>query len=219
MNEETRQQATEAQNQEDAENRHPEDEQQEPEGSPEQEQQAAQDTAAEQAGDGGGEQSVMDRLAEAEKTVTEQHEEMLRLRAEMQNIQRRTEQEVEKARKYGLERFATELLGVIDNLERALEAVPDREDEQVKALYEGVELTLKSFRNTLAQFNIEAIDPLGEPFDPQLHEAMTMQDNDEVEPNTVVAVMQKGYTLHGRVIRPARVIVARASSGGAGQNA
>ncbi len=215
MNEETRQQEAEAQKQEDAENRRPEEEQQDQADGPEQEQQASADAAAGQAGDGGGEQDLLDRLAEAEKTVTEQHEEMLRLRAEMQNIQRRTEQEVEKAHKYGLERFATELLGVIDNLERALEAVPDRDDEQVKALCEGVELTLKSFRDTLARFNIEPIDPLGEPFDPQLHEAMTMQENDEVEPNTVVAVMQKGYTLHGRVIRPARVIVARASAGGA----
>jgi len=127
----------------------------------------------------------------------------------MQNLRRRAEQDVEKAHKYGQERFSTELLVVMDNLERALEAAADDEGEIVKAIHEGVDLTLKSFVDCFKRFDIVAIDPLGEPFDPQLHQAMSIQENPEVEPNTVIAVMQKGYTLHGRVVRPAMVLVSK----------
>jgi molecular chaperone GrpE len=90
-----------------------------------------------------------------------------------------------------------------------LEAASDSEDDAVKAIHEGVDLTLKSFVGCFAKFNIEVVDPLGEPFDPLLHQAMSMQENTEAEPNTVIAVMQKGYTLHGRVIRPAMVMVSK----------
>ena len=128
----------------------------------------------------------------------------------MQNLRRRTEQDVEKAHKYGQERLSIELLAVMDNLERALQVDMDREDESVKALLQGVELTLKSFVDCFRKFSIVQIDPLGEPFDPQLHQAMSMQENPNVEPDTVTAVMQKGYTLHGRVIRPAMVMVSKA---------
>ena len=119
---------------------------------------------------------------------------------------RRAEQDVEKARKFALERFCSELLPVVDNLERALEA-SSGDDEVVKPIAEGVELTLKSFLDALKKFNIEAIDPAGEPFDPQLHQAMSMIENADVEPNTVITVMQKGYTLNGRLVRPAMVMV------------
>jgi len=129
----------------------------------------------------------------------------------MQNLRRRTEQDVEKAHKYGQEKLSAELLAVMDNLERALQVNMDRDDEAVKGLLQGVELTLKSFIDCFKKFGIEQIDPLGEPFDPQLHQAMSMQENPNVDPDTVTAVMQKGYTLHGRVIRPAMVMVSKAA--------
>jgi molecular chaperone GrpE len=135
-------------------------------------------------------------------------EAVLRAQADAQNVMRRAEQDVEKARKFALERFCGELLPVVDNLERALEAAAS-DNEIVKPLAEGVELTLRSFHDTLKKFHIEAVDPTGEPFDPKLHQAMTMVENGAVEPNTVVAVMQKGYTLHGRLVRPAMVMVSK----------
>lgn len=131
----------------------------------------------------------------------------LRAQAEAQNARRRAEQEVEKARKFALERFAGELLSVVDNLERSLEAAGDHEAS--KAITEGVELTLKGLRDVLAKFNIHSVDPAGEPFDPQLHQAMTMVPSRDLEPNTVMDVMQKGYTLNGRLLRPAMVVVSK----------
>lgn len=133
----------------------------------------------------------------------------LRAQADAQNIKRRAEQDVEKARKFALEQFCKELLPVIDNLERALEAAPANE-ELVKPVAEGVELTLKSFIEAMKKFKIEVVSPLGEPFDPQFHQAMSMVENPEVEPNTVTLVMQKGYTLNGRLVRPAMVMVSKA---------
>ena len=133
----------------------------------------------------------------------------LRAQADAQNVKRRAEQDVEKARKFALEQFCKELLPVIDNMERALEAAPENE-ELVKPIAEGVELTLKSFVDALKKFKIEVVNPLGEPFDPQFHQAMSMVENAEVEPNTVTLVMQKGYTLHGRLVRPAMVMVSKA---------
>ena len=149
------------------------------------------------------------KLAECEETTQRAKDDLLRVQAEMQNVRRRAEQDVEKAHKYGQEKFSIELLAVVDNLERSLEVASNNEDEAVKAIYEGVNLTLKSFLDCFTKFNIEAVDPLGEPFDPQLHQAMSIQENAECEPNTVIAVMQKGYTLHGRVIRPAMVMVSK----------
>ena len=157
---------------------------------------------------------TMQKLVQAEGVIAHQKDEVLRVQAEMQNLRRRTEQDIEKAHKFGQERLSNELLAVMDNLERALQVDMDREDESVKALLQGVELTLKSFVDCFRKFGIEQIDPLGEPFDPQLHQAMTMQENPNVEPDTVTAVMQKGYTLHGRVIRPAMVMVSKAPEGG-----
>ena len=136
-------------------------------------------------------------------------DDLLRVQAEMQNLRRRTEQDIEKAHKYGQEKLSIELLAVMDNLERAQEAASNSEDEAIKAIREGVDLTVKGFADCFKKFNIETVDPLGEPFDPQLHQAMSMQENTESEPNTVIDVMQKGYTLHGRVIRPAMVMVSK----------
>ena len=139
----------------------------------------------------------MKTLAEAELVAQQAKDDLLRVQAEMQNLRRRTEQDVEKAHKYGQEKFSTELLIVMDNLERALVSASKHEDDTVKAIYDGVNLTLKSFTDCFTKFNISVIDPIGEPFDPQLHQAMSIQESPEAEPNTVIAVMQKGYTLHG----------------------
>lgn len=132
----------------------------------------------------------------------------LRAQADAVNVQRRAQAEVEKARKFALERFLGELLPVVDNLERALAAGGD--SDAAKPIIEGVELTLKSFTDALGKNGVEAIDPTGEPFDPQTAQAMTMVENPDVEPNTVTAVMQKGYSLNGRLLRPAMVIVSKA---------
>ena len=149
------------------------------------------------------------QLEAAEVTAGQARDELLRVQAEMQNLRRRTEQDIEKAHQYGQEKFSIELLAVMDNLERAAAASEASEDEAVKAIQEGVALTLKGFADCFARFNIEAVDPQGEPFDPQLHQAMSIQESPDAEPNTVIAVMQKGYTLHGRVIRPAMVMVSK----------
>ena len=143
--------------------------------------------------------------------LAEQQDSVLRSQAEVQNVRRRCEQDVERAHKFALEKFSSDLLPVMDNLERALQAVPNAEDESVSALYEGVELTLKGFLETLTKYSLEQLDPEGEPFDPQQHEAMSMVENDDVEPNTVLTVVQKGYVLNGRVIRPAMVMVSKAA--------
>ena len=146
-------------------------------------------------------------LAKAE--VARAKDDYVRLQAEMQNLRRRTEQDVEKAHKFGQERFSTELIAVVDNLERSLEASHGNEDSVVKAIHEGVNLTLKGFIECLQRNYINTVDPMGEPFDPLFHQAIGTQDNPEAEPNTVVAVMQKGYTLHDRVLRPAMVMVSK----------
>lgn len=156
--------------------------------------------------------SEEDVLATMEEELTLAKDAVLRAQADSQNVMRRAEQDVEKARKFALERFCSELLPVVDNLERALEA-GSGDDEVLKPIAEGVQLTLKSFQDALKKFNIETVDPVGEPFDPQLHQAMGMVDNPDVEPNTVTFVMQKGYTLHGRLVRPAMVMVSKAPEG------
>jgi molecular chaperone GrpE len=160
-----------------------------------------------------GELSLAEMVAQLQEDVAEAKDAAMRAQADAQNIQRRAEQDVEKARKFALERFCSELLPVADNLERALEAaaIAAIDDEIVKPIAEGVELTLKSFRDAMKKFNIEVVDPQGEPFDPQLHQAMSMVENNEVEPNTVTSVMQKGYTLNGRLVRPAMVMVSKAA--------
>lgn len=163
--------------------------------------------------DSGFSQEVDDfngKIQEAvEAALAEQRDSVLRAQAEMQNMRRRAEADIEKAHKFALEKFSSALLPVLDNLERALGAVQDSQKEQVKGLYEGVELTLKGFIETLAKFNVAQINPHGEPFDPTLHQAIAQVPNPSVAPNTVIEVMQKGYTLNGRVIRAAMVVVSR----------
>lgn len=132
----------------------------------------------------------------------------LRAQAEIQNTRRRAEQDVERAHKYALDKFVAELLPVIDSLERAVDACKG-DDPSIQAIREGNELTLSIFTAALAKFNVEMVDPQGQAFDPELHQAMSMVDAPDAKPNTVVAVMQKGFTLHGRLVRPAMVMVAK----------
>ncbi|MCG7499903.1 nucleotide exchange factor GrpE [Vibrio sp. Of7-15] len=147
-------------------------------------------------------------LLKSEATVKDQKDSVLRAKADVENMRRRTEQEIEKARKFALERFAGELLPVIDNLERAIES-GDKENEAVKPMLEGVELTLKTMTDTVAKFGLKEINPEGETFNPEFHQAMSMQESADHEPNTVMLVMQKGYELNGRVVRPAMVMVSK----------
>ena len=135
----------------------------------------------------------------------------LRAQADAMNVQRRADQEIEKARKFALERFCGDLLSVVDNLERALESSGDEQGSA--ALAEGVELTRKGFMDVLAKYGVETVDPQGEPFDPETAQAMSMVEQPDVEPNSVVAVMQRGYLLNGRLLRPAMVMVSKAPSG------
>lgn len=162
-----------------------------------------------QATDGESEPSLEDVLAQLQADAAEARDASLRAQADAQNVRRRAEKDVEKARKFALEQFSKELLPVMDNLERALEAAPANE-ELVRPIAEGVELTLKSFVDAMKKFKIEVVDPLGEPFDPEFHQAMSMVENPEVEPNTVTLVMQKGYVLNDRLLRPAMVMVSKA---------
>lgn len=156
-----------------------------------------------------GEESEVDALR---VQVKEAQEQMLRSQAEMQNVRRRAEIDVEKAHKFALEKFVKELLPVADSLEKAVESTEGSENagELVASIREGVEMTLSLFMNSLGKFNVEQLDPVGEPFDPQQHEAMSMVPSPDAEPNSIVAVVQKGYLLNGRVVRPAMVVVAKA---------
>jgi molecular chaperone GrpE len=172
---------------------------------------AAEEAGAEETAPGeSGELSLEDQIAQLQNDLAAAKDAALRAQADAQNVKRRAEQDVEKARKFALERFTGELLPVVDNLERALESAAG-DDEAIKPIAEGVELTLKSFLDVLGKQKIEVVDPQGEPFDPNVHQAMSMIENNEVEPNTVIAVMQKGYTLNGRLVRPAMVMVSKGS--------
>lgn len=136
----------------------------------------------------------------------------LRAQAEVENIRRRTARDVENAHKYALERFTGDLLPVVDSLERAVEAAEAAivEHQAAEAIAEGVKLSLKLFLDTLEKSGITRLDPVGEPFDPQFHEAITMIENPDAEPGTVMHVAQKGYTLNGRLVRAAMVMVSKA---------
>ncbi|WP_286233105.1 nucleotide exchange factor GrpE [Thalassotalea sediminis] len=148
-------------------------------------------------------------LAAAQSTVADQKDSVIRAKAEVDNVRRRSAQDVEKARKFALEKFVGELLPVVDNLERAVASF-DKDNDETKPMLEGVELTLQSFLSTLEKFDVKSVDPQDQPFNPELHQAMSMQEVEGVEPNTVIAVMQKGYELNGRLVRPAMVMVSKA---------
>ncbi|WP_338365109.1 nucleotide exchange factor GrpE [uncultured Pseudoalteromonas sp.] len=149
-------------------------------------------------------------LETAKQTIADQKDSVVRAAADVDNIRRRAAQDVEKAHKFALEKFANELLPVIDNLERAIE-FSDKENETLKPVLEGIDMTVKSFNDAVAKFGVEIVNPQGEQFNPEFHQAMSIQPSNDVSPNTVLAVMQKGYTLNGRLLRPAMVMVSKAA--------
>ena len=151
---------------------------------------------------------VQELEAQLGETAKKEQDLLLRTRAEIDNIRRRTEQDVEKAHKFALEKFAKDILNTIDNLERALATPANMEDESIKALFNGVELTLKELLATVARFGVEPVGVVGEVFNPDLHQAISMQPAEGFESNQITTVLQKGYLLNGRVIRPAMVMVA-----------
>ena len=156
-----------------------------------------------------------ERIAELEAQLKEvqqrERDSLLRAKAEVENVRRRTELDIEKAHKFALEKFSGELLPVIDNLERAID-LADKSNPELTGLIEGVELTLKSMLDAVRKFGMEVVGDIHVPFNPELHQAMTMMESEELEPNHVMMVMQKGYTLNGRLLRPAMVAVSKAKA-------
>jgi len=157
-------------------------------------------------------EDLQKQLAKAEQKAADNLDKALRVQAEMENLKRRTQKDLDSAHKYGLEKFAKELLSVIDSLELGIQAATSDLPEVLK-LKEGSELTIAQFEAVFAKFNIEAINPIGEAFNPEFHQAMTMVPSPDAEPNSVINVFQKGYVLNGRLIRPAMVVVAQAVAG------
>jgi molecular chaperone GrpE len=149
-------------------------------------------------------------LAAAQAALAEEHDRLLRSKAELENIRKRGILDVENAHKYAIEKLARELVHVVDSLDKGLEAAEQSDAQHVASMKEGLVLTHKLLISTLDKFHIKQIDPQGETFDPKQHEALTTQPTDEMEPNKVLMVVQKGFLIHDRVLRPARVIVAKA---------
>lgn len=148
---------------------------------------------------------LVEQLAAAEKKAEEHWELLLRTRADMENLRKRTEKDLENAHKYGIEKFVSEMLPVKDSMELGIAA----QDATVESLHEGMQLTMNMFDTAFQKLGVVEVNPQNEAFDPELHQAMTMQESDEVEPNTVIMVMQKGYSLNGRLVRPAMVVVSK----------
>lgn len=184
--------------------------QEQPSEQPEQAAEQAKNEATEPAPPGDEPADLETEIEELQARLLQANEQVLRAQADAQNAQRRAEKDIEKAHKFGQEKLIRDLVVVVDNLERALGSVEEPGDESVKVITEGVELTLKGLVDTLKNHNVEQIDPQGEPFDPELHQAMTTVESRDVEPKTVMEVFQKGYTLHGRLVRPAMVVVSKA---------
>jgi len=154
-------------------------------------------------------ENLQKQLVKSEQKASDNLDKALRVQADMENLKRRTQKDLDSAHKYGLEKFAKELLSVIDSLELGIQAATSDVPEVLK-LKEGSELTIAQFEAVFAKFNIEAINPVGETFNPEFHQAMTMVPSPDAEPNTVINVFQKGYVLNGRLIRPAMVVVSQA---------
>jgi molecular chaperone GrpE len=183
------------------------------------EQQAPSQSSAPMAEGGRGEGEAPDfealaaRLEEAETKAQDNWDQFIRAKADLDNLRRRSERDLENAHKYALERFAQELLPVRDSLEMGLAAAKEEGQASVEKLLEGTELTLRMLEGAMVKFGIEEVNPEGERFDPELHQAMSMLESSHAEPDTVLNVMQKGYTLNGRLIRPAMVVVSKAPEG------
>lgn len=150
-------------------------------------------------------EALEDKLTQAEQKAHENWDKATRAMAELDNVRRRAERDVAQAHRYSLERFVDGLLPVVDSLEQALQLVDEHADQ---AMHEGLSLTMKLFLSVLGKFQVEQLDPTGAIFNPQEHEAMTMQEADAPS-STILTVFQKGYKLNDRVIRPARVVVAK----------
>jgi molecular chaperone GrpE len=153
------------------------------------------------------EEDLAGQIKHAQQKAEENWELLLRTKAEMDNLRRRTQKDLENAHKFALEKFVGELLPIIDGMEMGLTV----EDASADSLKQGMELTINMMKSAFEKFNVAAINPVNEKFDPELHQAMSMQPSAEVEPNTVIAVMQKGYTLNDRLVRPAMVMVSKAA--------
>lgn len=185
---------------------------------------AAVDAAAEQStvespAEGAGDVvELARRLSETEAKLKDQIDQVMRARADMDNLRKRHERDLENAHKFALESFVQELLGVRDSLELGLSAAQDGTGDLAK-LMEGTELTLKLLSNVMEKFGVKQVDPQGQGFNPDLHQAMSIQPREDVAPNTVVAVIQKGYTLNDRLVRPAMVMVSQAAGGGVDERA
>lgn len=171
---------------------------------------SGQDLAGDTGADSPEVAALREQLAQAEARANQDREQLLRAAAELDNIRKRAARDVEQAQRYALERFAQELLGVVDSLELAASTGATADAASLAA---GQEATLRLLLSAFARFSINQIDPAGEPFDPERHEAMAMQPSDTTEPDSVLQVVQRGYELNGRLLRPARVIVARAPDG------
>ena len=156
-------------------------------------------------------------LQDARNKADEHWNQLLRAKADLDNLRRRAERDVEQAHRYGLERLVQELLPIKDSLELGLSASQGAEGEAVKGLREGTELTRKMLQNALEKFGVKELNPQGERFNPELHQAMSVQERADAEPNSVLLVCQKGYLLHDRLIRPAMVIVSKAVAEDPGQ--
>ena len=153
------------------------------------------------------EEQLVEQINLAQQKADENWELLLRTKAEMENLRRRTQKDLESAHKFGTEKLVSELLPIMDSIELGLSI----EDTNVESIREGMGLTMNMVSQLFEKFNIEAINPDKEKFDPELHQAMSMQPTDEFEPNTVITVMQKGYRLNGRLVRPAMVMVSKAA--------
>jgi molecular chaperone GrpE len=152
------------------------------------------------------EQEMEALLTEARAQADQHYDNLLRVQADMDNLRRRTEREIDNAKKFALERILNDLIPVMDSMEMGLQASTQTANDQ-DTIRQGLEMTLKMFQDVMARFHVEAVDPTGQKFNPQEHEAMTMQPSKDHEPNTVMMTIQKGYKLHGRVVRPARVVI------------
>lgn len=182
----------------------------EPEAAVEEQVESTEETMLEAAAEASPEELTR-LLDEARAKADESWDKALRLQAELDNTQRRAQRDVENAHKYALEKFAQELLPVKDSLELGLAAAEGSDHEVADKLREGTELTLKMLTTAMEKFGIKEVDPQGDTFNPEWHQAMTMQPSAEYEPNTIMAVMQKGYLLNGRLLRPAMVVVSKGS--------
>ena len=170
----------------------------------------AGETATPDSGAGVGDNPLQAALDAAEQQAASLKDQLLRAHAEMDNLRRRSQRDVENAHKFGVERLLGDMLPVLDSLEKGIEATANLEGEAASAVVEGLNLSLKLFLDTLARFGLVPVDPHGEPFNPQRHEAIAMVPNPDMEPNSVMDVMQRGYVLHDRLLRAAKVVVTRA---------